>query len=339
MMDFTYNRIYINNDALATSGAVRQLTTSQLGIFDEAGAIAGVAQAPTAKYLKFAQGTAENIALQSDEIWKNYDIHARVVAGKSTSTLQEGELEFTGDMYCGETIVVNLRVHSHLIKAVHPMGYNFNYTAETPCCDCDDDSCTAITAGEKTAVIAELVAKMTADKFLKNYLTITAVGADKIKFVAKIQNTVTGYQGSFRDVHMYDLVTFSAEIHKGATTSQDMILESEPCDETGTFAITQEAEYPQGLPSQVRRVYARYVSNNLAEFRALPHNEGLVGEFEPAITEALYDQVVIKAYVKQNRSWTDAVPQDFGIIIYTKPSETDSITDVLTAFGIDVEGA
>lgn len=338
MVDFTYNRIYINNDGVADSGKIKDLGEHILGIFNEKGEAVTDATAGDAKYLKFAQGNSENKALQSDEIYENKVIHARLVEGNEEVQQLEGEIEFVGDMYCGETVALNIRVFSEIIQMTHPQGFNWTFTEETACCGCDTDACEALEQEEKEAVIASLLAKMQAHEFLSHFVEFELSGTETIVIKGKEQNMFKAKQGSFHDLYKHDLVIFTAKAYRGAPTTQDMVLGEDKCEQFYEFEVTQEALYPQGLPAQVRRVYARYVSNNMEQFRALPHNEELYKEFDADIKDdVVYDQIYLQAYTRQLPTWNDVVPQDFGVIIYTDPEYTQDIVDIIEAFGVEVE--
>lgn len=336
MVDFIYNRIYINNDAVVTGKKLRELLPNELAIYNEKGVAVTASTAEEAKFLKFAQGTEENIALQSDEIHLKKVLKARVVKGTDESQTMKAELDFTGDMHCGEDIVITGRAFSDLINVPYPGGYSVGVVASTTCCGCDADVCEALTEEEKTQVLEKLVKQLNADNILPNYITITLDGT-KIVFEAKEQDNFTGVQGSFSGVKIYDLVNFYFEAKVGAETSQDMSLDSDACNDLATWTVTREPKHPQNTPAQVKRVYARYVTNNMSSFRPLPNSEKLIGEFDADIRDSVYDQIFVSAYEPQNTAWNDVVEKEFGVIIYTLPAHTAGITAILEAYGIEFE--
>lgn len=342
MPNFAIPTLFVvkTGNTLPTTGSTDALTASQFGIYRPDYTPATAGNAGAAKYLQLFQGN--NIAVpmkankRSDAIYASNIVEWYKVPARTTATNQITEVSALV-LQCEEEVTVTVRLDSNYINDMYYNGLTKSFMVQTPCCECGEDPCAALSDADYDAVYAEFATKINADRQVNPFIVVSVTGTHaggdiKLILTGKalvdpITNTSSDpYNNPFRQ----DRLSFRTFIHKGPAVSQDFETEDR-CDVPGTVTVTQRATYTLGSAASVKQLEKNLYSYSAAYFKDLFMDADYNGEFASEVDAAFYDMYYIKYKMPQNLAWISGTPMDETSIIAIPTGAAADIEAILTA--------
>lgn len=337
-MNFSLSRVFVvpSTNTLPSSGKTSDLSANQFGVFLPSMAPATDSNSSSVDYLFLAQQRPDSSlnlpTIKSDKIYPGKVIE-KYITEYTAGQVKIGKItDF--DVSCGETMSVSIRAYEEDVLMSYSDGYTKTFTEVAPCCDCDSDVCASVSGPELQAMVESVIAKINADTVLKTLMTASLDGSGASSGIILTGKAQTEQASADLTVNHYrsNAVDFRAWAYRGAPTTQDAI-DFDGCESIGTYTVTQELKYAKGIAAQVALSEYKHFAYTVPNFKERFSDVNYNGIFHSnVVTGTNYDMIVMKVHNPESiNTWSQAVNQDFTVIIWSPTTKTSDIVDILEA--------